>query len=212
MTVAVLANEELKKEFLERKIPDDANIIWCDTLKTLGMVEADVYFDLLYRNDSERNAQLEKIKDKTVFIGAVNNIVEKKYKFIRLNNWPGFLIRDIVEVAVSTEEQVAEIKEIFEKLGWVYRLVPNKPGFISARVVAMIINEAYYALGENVSTREDIDIAMKLGTNYPYGPFEWTKLIGLKNIYSLLQEMARENERYQPAPAMKEEWEMRNKN
>ena len=212
MTVAVLASGELKKEFLERKFPEDTDIIWCDTLKTLGMVEADVYFDLLYRNDSERNAQLEKIKDKTVFIGAVNNIVEKKYKFIRLNNWPGFLKRDIVEVAVSAEEQDAEIKEIFEKLGWVYRLVPNKPGFISARVVAMIINEAYYALGENVSTREDIDIAMKLGTNYPYGPFEWTKLIGLKNIYSLLQEMARENERYQPAPAMKEEWEMRNKN
>ena len=211
MTVAVLANEELKKEFLERKIPGDTDIIWCDTLKTLGMVEADVYFDLLYRNDSERNAQLEKIKDKTVFIGAVNNIVEKKYKFIRLNNWPGFLKRDIVEVAVSAQEQVVGIKEIFEKLGWVYRLVPNKPGFISARVVAMIINEAYYALGENVSTREDIDIAMKLGTNYPYGPFEWTKLIGLKNIYSLLQEMARENERYQPAPAMKEEWEALNK-
>ena len=86
MTVAVLANEELKKEFSERKIPDDTNVIWCDTVKTLGMVEADVYFDLLYRNDSERNAQLEKIKNKPVFIGEVNNIVDKKYKFIRLNN------------------------------------------------------------------------------------------------------------------------------
>jgi len=212
MTIAVLANEESKKEFLERKIPEDTELIWCDTLKTLGMVEADVYFDLLYRNDSERNAILEKIKNKTVFIGEVNNVIETKNKFIRLNNWPGFLKRDIVELSVSAEEQVEEIKKIFEKLGWVYRLVPNKPGFISARVVAMIINEAYYALGENVSTREDINIAMKLGTNYPYGPFEWTKLIGLKNIYSLLQEMARENERYQPAPAMKEEWEALNKN
>jgi 3-hydroxybutyryl-CoA dehydrogenase len=212
MTVAVLANEEMKKEFLERKIPDDTDLIWCDSLKTLGMVEADVYFDLLYRNDSERNAILEKIKNKTVFIGEVNNIIEKKYKFIRLNNWPGFLKRDIVELAVSAEAQVVEINEIFEKLGWVYRLVPDKPGFISARVVAMIINEAYYALGENVSTREDIDIAMKLGTNYPYGPFEWAKLIGLKNIYSLLQEMSRENERYQPAPAMKAEWDSLSKN
>ena len=116
MTVAVLASGELKKEFLERKFPEDTDIIWCDTLKTLAMIEADVYFDLLYRNDSERNAQLEKIKDKTVFIGAVNNIVEKKYKFIRLNNWPGFLKRDIVEVAVSAQEQVVGIKEIFEKI------------------------------------------------------------------------------------------------
>ena len=76
----------------------------------------------------------------------------------------------------------------------------------------MIINEAYFALGEIVGTREDIDTAMKLGTNYPYGPFEWTKLIGLRNIYSLLQEMSRENKRYQPAPAMNEEWEALNNN
>jgi len=48
---------------------------------------------------------------------------------------------------------------------------------------------------------------MKLGTNYPYGPFEWTALIGLKNVYSLLLEMSIENKRYMPAPAMKEEWE-----
>src|SRR6187431_703813 len=112
MTVAVLASGELKKEFLERKFPDDTNIIWCDTLKTLGMVEADVYFDLLYRNDSERNAILEKIQSKTIFIGEVNNIIEKKYKFIRLNNWPGFLKSDIMELAVSAEEQVVEIKAI----------------------------------------------------------------------------------------------------
>src|SRR6478609_3122263 len=111
MTVAVLANEKMKTEFLERKMADDIEIIWCDTLKTLGMVEADVYFDLLYRNDSERNTILDKIKGKPIFIGEVNNITEKKYKFIRLNNWPGFLKRDIVELAAPAEEQVLEIKK-----------------------------------------------------------------------------------------------------
>jgi 3-hydroxyacyl-CoA dehydrogenase len=44
----------------------------------------------------------------------------------------------------------------------------------------MIINEAYFALEDNVSTKAETDIAMKLGTNYPYGPFEWGQLIGLK--------------------------------
>ena len=49
---------------------------------------------------------------------------------------------------------------------------PDIPGFISARVVSMIINEAYFALEEEVSSKEEIDTAMKLGTNYPYGPFD----------------------------------------
>jgi 3-hydroxybutyryl-CoA dehydrogenase len=63
----------------------------------------------------------------------------------------------------------------------------------------MIINEAYFALEENVSTKEEIDIAMKLGTNYPYGPFEWCKKIGLKNIAALLAELSQTEKRYQPA-------------
>jgi 3-hydroxybutyryl-CoA dehydrogenase len=63
----------------------------------------------------------------------------------------------------------------------------------------MIINEAYFALEENVSTKEEIDIAMKLGTNYPYGPFEWAKKIGLKNVVRLLTELSLSEKRYQPA-------------
>ena len=60
----------------------------------------------------------------------------------------------------------------------------------------MIINEAYHALDEEVSTKEQIDIAMKLGTNYPYGPFEWSEKIGLKNVVQLLQNLATQDERY----------------
>ena len=42
----------------------------------------------------------------------------------------------------------------------------------------MIINEAFLALQEGVSTKEEINTAMKLGTNYPLGPFEWVEKIG----------------------------------
>jgi 3-hydroxybutyryl-CoA dehydrogenase len=76
------------------------------------------------------------------------------------------------------------------------------PGFITARVIAMIINEAWFALEEGVSTKEEIDTAMKLGTNYPYGPFEWGKEIGLKNIHALLDKLSKLNPRYSPAELM----------
>ena len=46
---------------------------------------------------------------------------------------------------------------------------------------------------------------MKLGTNYPYGPFEWSKKIGLKKIYDLLTLLAKTNARYEPSPLLKKE-------
>jgi len=62
----------------------------------------------------------------------------------------------------------------------------------------MIVNEAYFALEDKVSTPTEIDTAMKLGTNYPYGPFEWSEKIGLKNIYLLLQKLSKQDSRYTP--------------
>jgi 3-hydroxybutyryl-CoA dehydrogenase len=76
---------------------------------------------------------------------------------------------------------------------------------LSARVIAMIINEAYFALGEGVSSKQEIDIAMKLGTNYPYGPFEWSERIGLKNIYKLLQKLNSTSSRYTIALLLEKE-------
>jgi 3-hydroxybutyryl-CoA dehydrogenase len=62
----------------------------------------------------------------------------------------------------------------------------------------MIINEAYFALADDVSTKEEIDIAMKMGTAYPYGPFEWGNKIGLQNIVTLLQKLSVQQPRYAP--------------
>jgi 3-hydroxybutyryl-CoA dehydrogenase len=69
----------------------------------------------------------------------------------------------------------------------------------------MIINEAYFALEDGVSSKEEIDIAMQLGTNYPYGPFTWGRIIGLKNIYDLLLKMAEINSRYKPSALLEKE-------
>jgi 3-hydroxybutyryl-CoA dehydrogenase len=66
----------------------------------------------------------------------------------------------------------------------------------------MIVNEAFYALGENISTKDEIDLAMKLGTNYPQGPFDWAEKIGIEKIYSLLKKLSQKEERYIPAPAL----------
>lgn len=121
---------------------------------------------------------------------------------IRINGWPGFLKRAHWEYAGTMTESH---REALNALAKQYTQVPDEPGFIAARIIAMIINEAYYAKGEQVSSEADIDIAMKLGTNYPLGPFEWARLIGLKKIHALLSELSSIDPRYTPSPALSQE-------
>ena len=64
-----------------------------------------------------------------------------------------------------------------------------------------------FALQDKVSTKSEIDIAMKMGTNYPYGPFEWSEKIGLKNIASLLKKLTTGNKRYIPSLLLLQETE-----
>jgi 3-hydroxybutyryl-CoA dehydrogenase len=58
---------------------------------------------------------------------------------------------------------------------------------ITGRVIALLVNEAASAVAEAVATPEAIDIAMRLGTNYPSGPLEWGERIGLGNVVRTLE-------------------------
>jgi len=60
---------------------------------------------------------------------------------------------------------------------------------ITLRISSCIVNEAFLALSEGVATAEDIDQAMKLGANYPRGPFEWAEEIGAHSIVRTLDSL-----------------------
>lgn len=135
-----------------------------------------------------------------VFINSVANTQLASQYVIRLNGWSGFIEKEQWEIAGNVTPSVTAV---LAQLGKTAIVTQNTPGFISARSIAMIVNEAYFALGENISSETDIDTAMKLGTNYPFGPFEWAAIIGLQNIYDLLQTLAFTDSRYECAPALK---------
>jgi 3-hydroxybutyryl-CoA dehydrogenase len=73
------------------------------------------------------------------------------------------------------------------------------------RTISMIINEAYFALGDGVATATTIDLAMKNGVNYPLGPIEWGEKIGLHNIAQMLEELSTitRDERYKLSTELK---------
>jgi 3-hydroxybutyryl-CoA dehydrogenase len=203
MTIAVLANHMQKEELIAKGIPETVKVIWADSLRSLTMVEADAYFDLLFEFDHERTDQYNTIKNSLIFVNSVQwttDLIGKN--FIRINAWPGMLKRDIVELAAGSDRKNDQIGKVFSALNWKYQLVPDVPGMISARILAMIINEAWYTYGEHISSKEEIDTAMRLGTNYPMGPFEWGDLIGLKKIHSLLKALQKTDSRYTIAPAL----------
>jgi 3-hydroxybutyryl-CoA dehydrogenase len=160
---------------------------------------ADAYFNLQENSSNEDYGNLNGI----LFINSITKTltqIKTNQHTIRINAWQGFIEKEIWEIAGTITPAIAAI---IKALGKKYIIVDDVPGFISARIIAMIINEAYFAKGEHVSNEADIDIAMKLGTNYPFGPFEWSKKIGLNNIDALLTSLAIQDERYTVAPLLK---------
>jgi 3-hydroxybutyryl-CoA dehydrogenase len=74
---------------------------------------------------------------------------------------------------------------------------------IVTRIELAIINEAYHAAGEGVAQPPDIDRAMKLGANHPYGPFERAASLGLRQVVTGLRSLEQQHgERYRVAPAL----------
>jgi len=207
MRLVVLTNDQLKEELLSGGVSDDCKIDWINSPKELlSHTGADAVIDLLFEHNGYDISHLKNYLTKPVFVSSMNKtILEIGLPVTRINAWPGFLKRNIAEISSADEVSKDEAEKILSLLNRKPEWVPDVKGFISPRIVSMIINEAYFTLEENVSTKEAIDIAMKLGTNYPYGPFEWSKKIGLKNIADLLKELFITEERYKPASLLLKE-------
>lgn len=117
---------------------------------------------------------------------------------------PTLTNRSVFEISVYQKQDENMAKRFCEKLGTQFAIVKDQPGLITARVIAMIINEAYFTIEDGTASKEDIDLAMKLGTNYPFGPFEWCEKIGKKNVVRLLKAVHEEtgDERYRVCNAL----------
>jgi 3-hydroxybutyryl-CoA dehydrogenase len=118
-----------------------------------------------------------------------------------------FLERPLLEIS-EYHRNTVNGRELLSKLDMEGVVVDDRVGMVTPRIIAMIINEAYYTVMEGTANREDIDTGMKLGTNYPMGPFEWTSKWGLDKIYELLEALYLDtkDERYKICPLLKQEY------
>jgi 3-hydroxybutyryl-CoA dehydrogenase len=119
-----------------------------------------------------------------------------------------FLTGRLVTLAAlpqTNPSAVAAASEVFHSLGKETCLVDDSPALVLPRIVCTLVNEAAFALGESVADAGTIDTAMKLGTNFPFGPLEWGRKLGYPTVAIILDHLRREygEERYRLAPLLR---------
>jgi 3-hydroxybutyryl-CoA dehydrogenase len=121
---------------------------------------------------------------------------------------PTFEEASVVEVArrSSLSDGDAEAAErYFRAAGKHVEWVGEAPGLVLGRILAQIVNEAHFAVGQGVATEDACNTAMRLGFNWPRGPFEWGQAIGLERVAGILGELRDTlgEERYRMAPLLR---------
>ena len=195
MQVLVLSSKEQRLELVgESNVP---GIEWAEELDPNK--RAEVVIDQCFDNSVGRAESLRKTGARLIVVNSViETLADSDPSFVRINGWNTFLKGETIEAAALDESRQKEAEEVFSLFQKKTEWLADEPGFVTPRIISMIVNEAYFALSEGVSTKEEINTAMKLGTNYPYGPFEWAEKIGLRNIASLLQKLAEKKDSYAP--------------
>jgi 3-hydroxybutyryl-CoA dehydrogenase len=106
---------------------------------------------------------------------------------------------EIVDSELVSDDALELAQELFASLGKGVVLVEDCPGLFLGRTVGSIVNEAVIAVHEKVATLDDVDVAMRLGTNYPIGPIAWGREIGGARVTRILQRLAEaEGEAFAP--------------
>lgn len=204
MQVVVLGSMAQQAEWTSATGALPATVAWVFEKDMRALPPADAVIDLFFDGTPARTAFLQALPGLKIINSVALTLAQTDAAFVRINGWPTFLKAAALEAACGHEHLKKIAEAVFKTLGKNVIWVPDLPGFIAPRVVSLIINEAFFALEEGVSTESDIDTAMQLGTAYPYGPFTWGIKIGLKNINELLQQLALNDARYTPAPLLQQ--------
>jgi 3-hydroxybutyryl-CoA dehydrogenase len=119
------------------------------------------------------------------------------------NPVPVMKLLEIIRGYETSDETLAVAEEWGKKLGKECIVVKEAPAFVVNRILCLMINEAFFVLGEGLASPEDIDKGMVLGCNQPIGPLALSDLIGNDTMLHVMEGLHRElGDKYIPAPLL----------
>lgn len=214
MEIFVVGEKNQARE-IEKKVTSRHNVSQINAIADLPEGLEMAVFDFTMEENPESLEDYTAFEDLHLFVNATRGSLAELAYFTegQLPNLygfagdPTFIERELLELSVFHGND-SETDLILKKMGLKATIVDDRVGLVTPRIIAMIINEAYFTVQEGTANRNDIDLGMKLGTNYPMGPFEWSKHWGLHNIYELLDALYLDTreERYKICPLLKKEY------
>lgn len=141
-------------------------------------------------------------------ISELAAVTKRPDRFIGMHFFNPAPVMKLVEVIKgygTSKETFQFVRNFAMELGKTPVTVEEAPGFVVNRILIPMINEAVYLLMEGVALPEDIDTAMKLGSNHPIGPLALADLIGLDVCLFVMETLYSEfgDSKYRPCPLLR---------
>ena len=119
------------------------------------------------------------------------------------NPVPVMKLLEIIKGYETSDETLQIALEWGKKIGKDCIIVNEAPAFVVNRILCTMLNEAFFVMGENLASAEDIDKGMVLGCNHPIGPLALADLVGLETLLRVIEGLNKElGDKYRPAPLL----------
>ncbi|MCL4326457.1 MAG: 3-hydroxyacyl-CoA dehydrogenase family protein [Candidatus Thermoplasmatota archaeon] len=141
-------------------------------------------------------------------ISEMASVVKMPEKVIGLHFFNPPVLMKLVEIIpgyVTSYETIEKAKNFVADLKKEVTMSKDYPGFVTSRMLAVIINEAAWMLYEGIASKEDIDKAVNLGLNHPMGPLALADLVGIDTLLHILERLHTGfgDDKYRPSPVLR---------
>lgn len=212
---------QVRKELVTRSDADAAlaRIRWTTTIEDLGSTELVVEaatekvglkFEIFGKLSAVTPAHTILASNTSSIsitaIAAHTNRPDKVVGMHFMNPVPVMKLVELIRGLPTSDETFTAVEAAAQRMGKTTVEARDMPGFLVNRVLMPYINEAVFALYEGIGSVEDIDTAMKLGTNVPMGPLQLADFIGLDTCHAIM-EVLRDglggDSKYRPCPLLR---------